>query len=59
MSKSAIRPQTPLLTAKYLEKKIRRFFEFLRARFFSFSRVNPRLARRLIKTSRPDQKKSS
>jgi len=30
-----------LLTATYLEKKIRRFVELIRQRSFSFYRVNP------------------
>ena len=46
----------PLLTAKYLEKKTRRFFEFIRPRSFSVSWVHPRFTRRWIKTSRPNKK---
>jgi len=44
------------LAARYLEKKPRRYFDFLRARPFLFPRVNPRLTRRWIKTGAPDRK---
>jgi len=40
--------------SKYLEKKTRRFCACFRAHSFSYSRVNPRLTQRLIKTGRPD-----
>ena len=53
-----LNPEPPSLTARYLEKKTRRYFDFFAPPSpFLFPRVPPRFTRRLIKTSAPDEKK--
>jgi len=42
------------LAARYLEKKTHRCLDLFRAPPFLFPRINPRLTRRLMKTSAPD-----
>ena len=56
MNRSDGKTESTLWTTKYLETKTRRFFACFRDRSFSFSRANPRLTRRFIKTGRPDKK---